>query len=144
MCKIRCSPTGIDRADLRANLAEHGFLGCDGHVAQGGQHVAAADRKTYWDSVARHLTCGVVIGDFNLNPERSPKEARMVPDGWRVVTPACGEPSFRSLKNDSASTVDHAFVTPEINVVAAEYRPEFFGKWKLDHCPLIVEILVGD
>ena len=104
----------------------------------------AADRKTYWDSVARHLPSGVVIGDFNLNPERSPKEARMVPDGWRVVTPACGGPSFQSLKNESSSTVDHAFVTPEIKVVAAEYRPEFFGKWKLDHCALILEIRIGD
>ena len=52
--------------------------------------------------------------------------------------------SFQSLKNESSSTVDHAFVTPEIKVVAAEYRPEFFGKWKLDHCPLIVEIRIED
>ena len=29
---------------------------------------------------------------------------------------------------ESSLTVDHAFVSPEIEVVTAEYRPEFFGK----------------
>jgi hypothetical protein len=39
------APAGVDRADLGADLAEHGLLGRDGQVAQRGQHVAAADGK---------------------------------------------------------------------------------------------------
>ena len=100
----------------------------------------AADRSLYWETVARHLSPGIVIGDFNLNPERSRREASFVPTGWTVVTPESGGPSFRSLKNKTSSTVDHAFVSKGIRVRAAEYRPEFFGKWGLDHCPLVVYI----
>ena len=101
---------------------------------------AASDRNLYWRTVAKHLSPGIVIGDFNLDPKRSRREASFVPAGWTTVTPDSGGPSFRSLKNSGSSTVDHAFVSGGVRVGGAEYRPEFFGKWGLDHCPLVVEV----
>jgi hypothetical protein len=100
----------------------------------------AADWYGYWETLGKYLTGDFVIGDFNVDPSRGKKRDRVIPDGWTVVTPLGGGPSYRSLKNGSSSTVDHALVKPGIKVIAAEYRPEFFGMWGLDHCPLVVEI----
>eukprot|EP01137_Pigoraptor_chileana_P034904 Opistho-2@28154 len=52
----------VDRAHLRADLAEHGFLGGNGQVADGAQHVAAADGKALHarDDGLGHVADGVV------------------------------------------------------------------------------------
>jgi hypothetical protein len=94
----------------------------------------------YWEALGKHLHGDIVIGDLNADPSRGGKHDRVIPDGWSVVTPPGGGPSYRSLTNSTSSTLDHALVRPGIDVIAAEYRPEFFGKWGLDHCPLVVQI----
>jgi Endonuclease/Exonuclease/phosphatase family len=137
-------------AEVRAGLAPEpsiealtNFLSVSvaGLALTGVRAPAYSSRPTwyaYWDKLREHLDGDVMIGDLNVDPTRRGKKDRVFPQGWRVVTP--GGPSYRSLKNGTESTVDHALVRPGIEVFSAEYRPEFFSRWKLDHCPLLVEV----
>lgn len=100
---------------------------------------SAAMWYLYWEELRARLDGDVVIGDFNVDPRRARKRDRVLPEGWRVVTPSGGV-SYRSTRNGTESVVDHALVRPGVKVVAAEYRPEFLGRWGLDHCPLVIEV----
>lgn len=100
--------------------------------------VARTDWYAYWDSLRARLDGDIVIGDLNVDPSRPSKKDRVLPERWQVITPL-GR-SFRSLKNGTESTVVHALVRPGVEVVAKEYRPGFFGRWKLDHRPFVVDV----
>ncbi|HVI03439.1 MAG TPA: endonuclease/exonuclease/phosphatase family protein [Enhygromyxa sp.] len=98
------------------------------------------DWYAYWDALAQRLDGDVVIGDFNVDPSRRRRRDQVLPMGWRLVTPAHG-PSYRSLRNGSESAIDHALVRHVVELRGeAIYDPKFFGRWGLDHCPLVIDV----
>lgn len=48
--------------------------------------------------------------------------------------------SFRSIGNGATAALGHALVRPDMSVVSASYLPEFMDRWRLDHCPLVVDV----
>jgi hypothetical protein len=98
----------------------------------------AADWYAYWTCLNQRLDGDVVIGDLNVDPSRASKRDRVLPGGWSVVTPTgC---SYRSTVNGTESSIDHALVAGRVQVITSKYCTEFFGRWGLDHCPLVVDI----
>lgn len=98
----------------------------------------ASDWYGYWNMLRERLDGDVVIGDLNVDPTRSRKRDRVLPEEWQLVTPP--GVSYRSPKNGTESTIDHALVAPGIEVQGAEFRPEFFARWGVDHCPLVINV----
>src|SRR5690606_19869001 len=62
MAQVSCAPARVDRAYFRADLAKHGLFRGNGHVAQGGQDIAAANGVTLHagDHGLGHVTNGAV------------------------------------------------------------------------------------
>lgn len=101
-------------------------------------YTRAADWYTYWTQLSARLDGDVVIGDFNVDPGRDRKRDRVLPSGWRVVSPA--GTSFRSTSRDAASAIDHALVRPDLEVAAARYETDFLHQWGLDHAPIVLDV----
>ena len=44
-------------------------------------------------------------------------------------------------RNGSESAIDHALVRPGVELRGeAAYHPAFFGRWGLEHCPLVIDV----
>jgi hypothetical protein len=98
----------------------------------------SSDWYEYWSHLRDHLAGDVVIGDLNVDPRRGRKRDRVLPEGWRVVTPA-GD-SFQSRSRNATSAIDHALVRPEVEVMNARYATEFLHQWDLDHVPIVIDV----
>ena len=120
----------------------------------------AKDVRAYWSWFENALrpwqsSYAVIIGDLNCDPQNprghGPKSLRrLVAHGWKLPTPD-GPGSYFSPKG-RISRLDHALVSPAVNVTAATYIQSANGYAFMkpglcplsDHAPLVLDICFGN
>jgi exonuclease III len=120
-------------------------------------YVKSREARSYWDWFAEAVRPLrerplVIVGDFNADPERvrgrgTTHLTGLRSEGWQIPCPA-GDWSFYSAKGKS-SRIDHALLTPSMNLVGARYITELSGhtfagpgiQAVSDHAALLLDVM---
>lgn len=106
---------------------------------------SATQWRDYWSWLAKQLKGDLIIGDFNIDPERLHRRDSIALEclclgesNWKLGE-SKGEWSYKSTSGNT-SRIDHVLVKNTLQLKQARYVSEPFWSKYTDHAALVVDI----